>query len=168
MKRIPGIQATINLESRGTSSLEKLSFILKDNTTLIQKLKTNLEGFPLVTYKIDHYSALLSDPIKIKDDYMRHSNRLKWQIMRIYRNRCMIVHNGSSMPYLEFITENLHFYIDEIIDSIIVCMKSGYKRNEMAFSNARLIEAKNQNTLATAKAEKRQLTNDEFHQIIFS
>ena len=80
----------------------------------------------------------------------------------------MILHDGSSMPYLEYITENLHFYIDEILECIIDTMKTGVKNNNTAFSIARIKEAQKQTILKTSKSEKRHLTDDEFYQVIFS
>ena len=43
-------------------------------------------------------------------------------MMRIYRTRNAIVHDGNAFPFLDLILQNLHFYIDEIID--IFCEKN--------------------------------------------
>ena len=163
-----GINAIINAEPRGYSAPEKLLYILKDNNTLFLQIKKKLERFPLERYKLDFYSELFADPKLIHKDLIRHSNRLRWQIMRIYRNRCMIVHDGSSMPYLEFITENLHYYIDEVLECIISYMNLGNKKNDTAFNAARVKEAHNYRILEAIVSEKREITDDELHEVFFT
>ena len=132
------------------------------------QIKERLERFPLERYKLDFYSELLADAKLIHQDLIRHSNRLRWQIMRIYRNRCMIVHDGSSMPYLEFITENLHYYIDEVLECIITYMNLGNKKNDTAFNAARVKEANCIRILETVVSEKRAITDDELHKVLFT
>lgn len=55
----------------------------------------------------------------------KHADRVKWQIMRIYRNRNLIIHNGKSMPYLNLLIENLHSYVDEFIEYVFVSISEG-------------------------------------------
>jgi hypothetical protein len=163
-----GINAIINAEPRGDSATEKLLYILKDNNSLLVQIKEKLERFPLERYKLDFYSELFTDAKLIHQDLIRHSNRLRWQIMRIYRNRCMIVHDGNSMPYLEFITENLHYYIDEVLECIITYMNLGNKKNDTAFNAARVKEAHSIRILEKVVSEKRAITDDELRKVLFT
>lgn len=69
--------------------------------------------------RIIYYNEMLSTKEKCARFVEKHLNRIKWQIMRIYRNRNLIIHNGERMPYLALLIENLHYYIDDFIEYII-------------------------------------------------
>lgn len=130
----------IQKEKRGNTGIEKFALILKDNSTLQAELKSVLKAYPLEAYKIDYYSYILSSPERIKSDIARHSKRIRWQMMRIYRNRCMIVHDGSHLPYINNIIENLHFYVDELFEYMITCFGNGVFNPNAIFSDARIKE----------------------------
>ena len=46
--------------------------------------------------------------------------------MRIYRNRNMIVHDGSHFPYIDLVVQNLHFYVDTLIDTVNSFVSAGF------------------------------------------
>ena len=48
-----------------------------------------------------------------------HQQKIEWQIKRIYRTRNIIVHTGRTVPYTADLVENLHNYVDFIINFII-------------------------------------------------
>lgn len=85
-----------------------------------------LERYPLLQYRIWRYSDILSNRVQLKDFLHAHRKRISWQIMRIYRNRNMIVHDGSHFPYVEIIVQNLHHYVDCLIDIINIYAGKGY------------------------------------------
>jgi hypothetical protein len=62
---------------------------------------------------------MLKTPALVNSFVEKHAERVKWQIMRIYRNRNLIIHNGSSMPYLSLLIENLHSYVDVFLSYAI-------------------------------------------------
>lgn len=73
-------------------------------------------------YKYMHFShnVELHDSLAIRA--RMHKER---QIMRIYRNRNLIIHNGESMPYLNLLIENLHSYVDEFIEYVFISVSRG-------------------------------------------
>ena len=73
------------------------------------------KDFPLLAERISYYNEALQTPAKIHSFVEKHAIRVKWQVMRIYRNRNLIIHNGSSMPYLSLLIENLHSYVDDFL-----------------------------------------------------
>ena len=90
--------------------------------TLLPEYKENREevlekcgDFPLLVERINYYCEALQSPSKVHSFVEKHAERVRWQIMRIYRNRNLIIHNGSSMPYLSLLIENLHSYVDDFI-----------------------------------------------------
>lgn len=103
-------------------NVEKLALLLSLDTQKdkLEELINNLLDYPLLVYRIRNFSDnVLSNSKTIYEYLQRHEKRVKWHIMRIYRNRNMIVHNGSSMPYRDIIIENLHFYVDVLIETLI-------------------------------------------------
>ena len=157
------VATIIQKEARGTTGIEKLAFILKDNSVLQNEIITDLSGFPLEAYKIRHYSDIFSKPEKIKEDWSRHSKRLRWQLMRIYRNRCMIVHDGSHLPYINNIIENLHFYVDDLLEYMIKCFGKGFIDPNAILSDARIKEKRALDILGD---KTNLMTDNQFIEII--
>lgn len=103
-------------------SVEKFALLLslKDNSQYLTEIMNSLIDFPLLQYRINYFSNYIFVDSKSIYEYLhRHEKRIRWQIMRIYRNRNMIVHSGASMPYRNMIVENLHFYVDVLLDTLI-------------------------------------------------
>ena len=89
------------------------------------------DDFPLLRERIDYYYNTLGTPAKVHAFVEKHADRVRWQIMRIYRNRNLIIHNGRKMPYLPLLIENLHSYVDDFITYIIHSMAKGKDINAM-------------------------------------
>ena len=67
---------------------ELCAFVLVDSykdkrEEFLQKIKL----FPLIQERIIYYNEMLSTKEKCARFVEKHLNRIKWQIMRIYRNR---------------------------------------------------------------------------------
>jgi hypothetical protein len=83
-----------------------------------EKRKNMLEkcdDFPLLKERVSYYCEVLKSPAQVHVFVEKHAERVRLQIMRIYRNRNLIIHNGSSMPYLPLLIENLHSYVDDFL-----------------------------------------------------
>ena len=93
-----------------------------------------LNEYPLLVYRIKHYSDIFSNRRNLKEYLNTHRKRLEWQIIRIYRNRNMIVHDGTHFPYIDVIVQNLHYYIDTLIDCIIYYVDKGYGSLESIYT----------------------------------
>ncbi len=96
-------------------------------TQELMKMKT----FPLLKERIQYYEEKLASPILVHQFVEKHAERVKWQIMRIYRNRNLIIHNGDSMPYLRLLIENLHSYVDDFLAYIIHSLAKGNSIDSM-------------------------------------
>lgn len=122
------IDSQLLIVEKGANDVEKMVAILV--LTEYQTEKSNiiaaLSCYPLLRYRIESYSLTLSDRSKIKSLLTAHRKRLSWHIMRIYRNRNMIVHDGSHFPYIDIIVQNLHHYVDTLIDTINLYANNGY------------------------------------------
>lgn len=81
--------------------------------------------FPLLKERIEYYNLTLSNTDEVFKFVEKHSERVRWQVMRIYRNRNLIIHNGKSMPYLHLLIENLHSYVDDFLSYAIRSLSEG-------------------------------------------
>lgn len=148
----------------GNSEIEKLLalIVLAKNDATFQTLCQDLAHVPLLAFRLQQYKNIFSSGKNIKDFYDRHTKRLAWQIMRIYRNRNMIVHDGNTFPFLDLILQNLHFYIDEIID--IFCEKN--KEGFMEASSIILQLAQKEQKYLTAVAKESSFDENNYVQLI--
>ena len=105
--------------------------LLDKNAPNRQSVLMSCGDFPLLRERIDYYYNVLGTPAKIHSFVEKHAERVRWQIMRIYRNRNLIIHNGSKMPYLPLLIENLHSYVDDFISYTIHSMAKGKDINGM-------------------------------------
>lgn len=155
----------IDLETRGKSGIEKLAFILKDNISVKSQLCTIIKKHPLVVFKIETLSIVFGNSECFKNDLLRHSKRLRWQIMRIYRYRCMAVHDGDLKYHfssLNNILENLHYYVDELFNYIFA------KREEKIFDlDAILTCARVKETSIIKTLSNTNLSDQDFANILF-
>ena len=87
--------------------------------------------FPLLKERIEYYHATLSNTADVFKFVDKHGERVKWQVMRIYRNRNLIIHNGESMPYLHLLIENLHSYVDDFLSYAIRSLSDGHDIESM-------------------------------------
>lgn len=105
--------------------------LLDSNKSSRETALSSCNDFPLLKERIEYYSNVLGTPAQVHTFVEKHAERVRWQIMRIYRNRNLIIHNGSKMPYLPLLIENLHSYVDDFISYIIHSMAKGKDINGM-------------------------------------
>lgn len=158
-------------------SVERFALILVKNVKpdLLSKITDQLNEYPLLMYRIRNFSEQILCSSKSIYEYLkRHERRIRWHIMRIYRNRNMIVHNGSYMPYRNMLVENLHFYVDELLDALVEYYHMGILNNASIYSNICNDEANYyqklgvQLTKPKAKQTEIPITSDNAIDLIFN
>lgn len=85
-----------------------------------------LPNTPLLVCRIHRYHTKWSNTTDIKNVYCLHCERLSQQIMRIYRTRNLLVHDGRSLLYADYVLKNLHYYIDSFVSFLSYYYKRGY------------------------------------------
>lgn len=105
--------------------------VLEENREALNAFISKCDDFPLLKERIEYYRTVFETPYKVYEFVEKHADRVKWQIMRIYRNRNLIVHNGDSMPYLDLLIENLHSYVDDFLSYAIHNLSNGHTINSM-------------------------------------
>ena len=113
---------------KGSTDDEKLTalLVLNEYQPEYSKVFDKLHQYPLLQYRMEQYAQTFSDKNNIKVFLEEHRTRLSWHITRIYRNRNMIVHDGTHFPYINIIVQNLHYYVDQLIDTINLFANRGY------------------------------------------
>ncbi|MBI4023966.1 MAG: hypothetical protein HY360_03235 [Verrucomicrobia bacterium] len=86
-----------------------------------EKLALSFPDNPVAAFHIRRLSAVLQDPKKTADLIATHHRHVLWQLGRLYRIRCCIVHGSPIRFKLPLLTANLEFYLRELI---LVCLWS--------------------------------------------
>ena len=78
-----------------------------------------LSNNPLLRFRLYTIRKKFSSGKTIAESLMKHEQKIKWQLQRIYRARNMATHLGIEMPYSKQVINNLHNYFDYIVNFII-------------------------------------------------
>ena len=130
--------------------VEKLTLILSLDKYINerQNIISFLNDFPLLIHRIERFANIVfKDTESIYNYLYRHAKRINWHIMRIYRNRNMIVHNGSYMPYRNLLVENLLFYVDSLLETLIQYYCMDYTDNDSIYRDIICLETKHYHKL---------------------
>ncbi len=96
-----------------------IKLLLVDNySTAKTNLFTELGDFHLLRNRAHYFSECLCSPKKISRLLESHSDRVDWQIRRIYRTRNLIVHAGHTPMHVSVLIKNIHDYLDVVLRSI--------------------------------------------------
>ncbi|UFS72470.1 hypothetical protein LPW11_09810 [Geomonas sp. RF6] len=80
---------------------------------------------PTMHYRCEQLFTALADPSKTLAKIDDHTRHLEWQMARLYRIRCCIVHGAEVRFRLSLFAANLEFYLKETTKSLI----NGLNRN---------------------------------------
>ncbi len=119
---IDSILSKITLNANNLDCVEKTALLLTIDSYSQERdeLISLLDSYPLLKYRVQLFAnEILKDSQSIYQYLQRHEKRVRWHIMRIYRNRNMIIHSGFYMPYRNMVIENLHYYVDTLLDTLI-------------------------------------------------
>lgn len=165
------IESHLEKITKGNNDIEKMAALLvlqefEQNKT---DLVNDLPNYPLLQYRIEHYAKQFSNRQELKKMLVNHRKRLEWQIMRIYRNRNMIVHDGSHFPYIDLVVQNLHFYVDNLIDTINYYVGKGYESLDIIYTMLSNKEFSYQMILEKTDASKKALPiGEDFVEVVLS
>lgn len=79
---------------------------------------------PLALYRLRVLENSYSDPSKFENTIKRHSQRVSWQIQRIYRERNTVMHSGQSSRYIDQLLSNTYHYYGMVFVNIETVSKS--------------------------------------------
>lgn len=145
-------------------ALESFALCVKNKK---EEIKSFFNDNLFLEYHFDFLSDLFSSRKKLYNDWQRHIKRLRWQLSRIYRSRCQIIHDGHEPSYLESLVENLHYYVDEMFDFIIYNTQKGLHSLNAILSAARIKEYEIESYLSD-KERSDTISDEEFLNIFIT
>ena len=117
------------LELKGQPLHRKVTALLcvPEHENLRKELYSELKDFHLLRFRAFQLTELLQKPQNIKKLLDEHSQKVAWQIRRMYRTRNLIVHSGRTPKYIQTLIENGHDYLDLILNEIMNLSCGEYK-----------------------------------------
>lgn len=109
-KNIPG--------KKFTDKLVRLA-ALPDFDAPRRRLEDSFKDFHLLRDRFDYFKQVLSSSASVIAALDAHSQRLEWQIRRIYRTRNIIVHSGTTPRYTKPLIEHTHDYLDTVLNLLV-------------------------------------------------
>lgn len=116
----------ISIEGKQSDKMLAVLILPKYQSTYDIVLDTITDSSPLLACRMYRYKSLWSTTQSIKKVYESHEKRLAQQIMRIYRTRNMLVHDGTTLVYADYVLQNLHYYVDSFIRFLYKYFNLGY------------------------------------------
>lgn len=112
MRKIP--------DSKGLTLIEKTALLvaLPETKPLREELYSKFADYSLLRNRVFNLSELLGNADKLSAKIKEHQTKVEWQIRRIYRTRNLIVHSGKTPPYSNVLIENIHTYLDLLLETI--------------------------------------------------
>lgn len=178
-KDIVAVQSEIALQIEelegDESKIYKFAKILsvREYNDVQKEIYEKLEEYPLLQSRMDHLANnIFKNSKTVFEELERHKNKVRWQIMRIYRNRNMIVHDGEYMPYLSIILGNLHYYVDCMMNTLMEYFLLGYRDNHTVYFNIEKEEMIYYNYLGLDEKGKLsspvEITKDNYSRVLFN
>jgi hypothetical protein len=84
-----------------------------------RRLEESFKDFHLLRDRFDYFKQMLSSSATVVAALDAHSQRLEWQIRRIYRTRNIIVHSGITPLYTKSLIEHTHDYLDTVLSLLV-------------------------------------------------
>lgn len=140
------------------NAIESFALCIKNGNADIKAL---FDEDLYMSFQFEHLTNLFLSKKNMLSDWNRHLKRVRWQLSRIYKTRCMIVHDGRKTPYIENLVENLHYYVDELFNYIIFNTEKGISSLNAIFSAARIKEYQIQEFLKPQKDPSLDAISDE-------
>lgn len=146
------------------------SFVLffasnKQDSSEYKKLTSFLGNNPLLRSRVYNLRKELTDAKHIQKKIEQHNEKIKWQLLRIYRTRNLSTHAGIAMPYMKDVLFNLHNYVDYVVNLVICKME-----NDEYIPNISSVvfEAKNDNQIHIEMLKKGgELSKDNYIDLLF-
>lgn len=155
-------------EIDGSGVLEKTCHLLalEKYESLRAELANSLGDFHLLYERYKYLEFLFSSPSNLISSLEAHSQRVDWQIRRIYRARNMIVHDGVTPSYVEILIENTHDYLDSIFSSLMKLASQEYVLNSID-QGFKMVEISYASYLKPLSEKKITFTEENINPLLF-
>ncbi|HKM44652.1 MAG TPA: hypothetical protein VJY12_04255 [Dysgonamonadaceae bacterium] len=152
----------------GNGVMEKICYLLalEKYKPLRVDLSNSFGDFHLLHERYKYLEFLFSSPANFVSTLESHTQRVDWQIRRIYRARNMIVHDGVTPSYVEILIENTHDYLDSIFSSLMALASQEYILNSID-QGFKMVEISFDSYLKALNEKEIIFTEENIDQLIF-
>lgn len=116
----PQTQLSVDLKSHNSVDLYQL-FRREDIQQLIYG---NLSNEPYVLEQFQHFFGKLKNPTDIHKLIELHAQRVRWQLQRLWRSRCDIVHSADRQVGLVLLCANLEYYLKTTLENFLKSLRT--------------------------------------------
>ncbi|HEY6872925.1 MAG TPA: hypothetical protein VI298_09395 [Geobacteraceae bacterium] len=123
-------------ELQDLTSYDLLSIIQSDPQRT--KLLQSFERIPTLHFRAAQLFPALIDPAETLSKIEAHLHHLEWQMARLYRIRCCVVHGSDVRFRIGLFAANLEFYLKETVKYLIysLCNNGHVKNLDEVYSRA--------------------------------
>lgn len=89
-----------------------------ENLDLIEKAKQKIGRNPLLIYRMEELNGKFSRAASIQNTIRSHEQRMKWHLLRLFRIRNRLTHQGEQINVLDRLLENINFYFHTAMEEI--------------------------------------------------
>lgn len=86
---------------------------------MVAVINTACNGHPYLWIKLEPFIEALKAPAKIDELLLTHEKKLGWNIQRIYRARCDIVHSAQRRVNAALLCAHLEFYLKGVLRAFL-------------------------------------------------
>ncbi len=105
-----------------TMSITEFYLALKDKTNLIS-FETICKDEPYLWLHLEEFMNSISTPKTLLTLIKFHEQRLRWQIQRLYRARCDVVHSAREVENAGLLCANLEFYLKTTLNAMLTAFQ---------------------------------------------
>jgi hypothetical protein len=115
------VKAHVSCHNSTQLKPEKLILLMQDPTCKAD-VEAALTLHPWLLVRFKELADICSDPGKLAKYVEEHGKRVEWQLKRLYRVRCCLVHGSPMILRLMLLCANLEFYLRETMVIVLRTM----------------------------------------------
>lgn len=87
-------------------------------------IHTGLAAEPFLQIQVQQFLSELATPAALLDRLRKHEQRVRWQIQRLWRTRCDIVHSAGRGANHLLLCSNLEYYLKTTLHGLLAALRS--------------------------------------------
>lgn len=102
-----------------TNLTDEQLYLLLATPTVRTSIETGVAGSPFATLYFKKFFRKYATPSDLHRALQNHEQAVKWQVQRIYRARCDIVHSAGRVDQAALLCANLESYLKTLLDAFL-------------------------------------------------
>ncbi|MCX5774459.1 MAG: hypothetical protein NTX05_07630 [Fusobacteria bacterium] len=166
----PDIKVIVENCKLGSSVEEKLAaIIIQENSSAYRRIEEEIIHYPLLQNRLKWIKSNITSSEKLYELVERYRQKIEWHIKRMYRARNFMLHEGKVFSNIHLLVDNLHSYIDSVINQLWSFMiKNDTTAIDHISIEVDMRYSYHIRRLKEAMAQKKEITLDNFKDLLFS